>query len=352
MVDLLTVSFEPGVVHKATVILQKSALEAGSKQVLPVQEQQRSEIENERRPSISIGNLHSGQGIPVCPVNDQQSLPAYGQQYQAPLQKNYYDDMAGLALYPDGYKESIVAQEVARVPSPIRIPVARRPRAAFRAPAAQSTPVTIRAPPELARNVTISGPGMGDSIYAPKPRPIAKTEYAPSSLPLVSESMNADKLIQLEVYCFLERVFTDIVTSLPKLMHYNALADFGGDEDTLRYLRISFGDLRNLDEIEEHLNKHWHTIFNDTMPPSVGRKIQQRKLSMYYRVWSNWACGKVGACPKKFELKTWTEEWTVVWKGLWNKANKQGVRYGWVVEEGLAPEKSERWGVALVGLKI
>ena len=154
--------------------------------------------------------------------------------------------------------------------------------------------------------------------------------------------MDMDREIRGSVYHLLERAFTDIVTAVPTLMHYCALFCFGGEAYNLEYLKINLRRVQNLEQIEQELSRHWHTIFNEALSYDTGIKAKEGRLSQPYHSWSEWAGNRPGTRPRKMELKTWIADWTSLWKGLYSKAI-QANQLEVLSDERLDWHKTEKW---------
>lgn len=135
----------------------------------------------------------------------------------------------------------------------------------------------------------------------------------------IEPNVDLDREPRSSVYDFLERAYSEIMDAIPALMHYRALASMGGEQYTLDYLNINLRSCRNLEDIESNLSRHWHTVFNECVSHDVGMKARQGKLSDPYRTWSAWARNKVGRKPRKMELQAWAQDWTSLWRALYNR---------------------------------
>lgn len=154
--------------------------------------------------------------------------------------------------------------------------------------------------------------------------------------------MDLDREIRGSVYHLLEKAFSDITAAVPTLMHYRALACFGGEQYNLDYLNINLKRAQNLEHIEQELSKHWHTIFNEALSYDIGMKAKEGRLSQPYQNWSEWAGNRIGTRPRKMELKTWVADWTSLWKSLYFKAI-DAKQIDVLADERLDWRKTEKW---------
>ena len=299
--DLLTVSFDPGVTHTARVILDKTAAEV--KAVQP--------------------HLSSGPAIPSPRSPPAPYLPAYRQ--TSPLTQSY------TSSYTMADKDA----QMEDAPMPMT--------------PSSSRPTTHSSSPII--DTHNSSPNLSHSRYSSPAQLPPTSRFSPIHLPnpqsLVSArpiepSIDMDREIRGSVYHLLERAFTDIMTAVPTLMHYRALSCFGGEAYNLEYLRIDLRRVQSLEQIEQELSKHWHTIFNEALSYDTGIKAKEGRLSQPYRNWSEWAGNRPGTKPRKMELKTWIADWTSLWRSLYSKA-VQSRQLEILSDERLNWQKTEKW---------
>ena len=193
-------------------------------------------------------------------------------------------------------------------------------------------------------------PNLWHSRYSPAQLP-PTSRFSPIHLPNpqslasarpIEPSIGTDREIRGSVCHLLERALTDIMTAVPTLMHYRALFCFGGEAYNLEYLKIDLRRVQNLEQIEQELSKHWHTIFNDALSHDTGIKANHRRLSQPYHNWSAWAGNRPGTKPRKMELKMWIADWASLWKNLYNKAI-QANQLEILSDERLDWHKTEKW---------
>ncbi|KAF8455809.1 PIN domain-containing protein [Terfezia claveryi] len=298
--DLLTVSFDPGVTHTARAILDKTAAEV--KAVQP--------------------HLSSRPAIPSPRSPSAPYLPAYRQ--NSPLTQSY------IPSYTMADKDA----QMEDAPMPI-IP-------------SPSRPTTHNSSPII--DTHNSSRNLSHSIYSSPAQLPPTSRFPPVHVPnpqsLVSAqpikpSIDMDREIRGSVCHLLERAFTDIMTAVPTLMHYLALFCFG-EAYNLEYLKIDLKRVQNLEQIEQELSKHWHTIFSEAVSYNTGVKAKEGRLSQPYHNWSKWAGNRPGTKPRKIELRSWIADWTSLWKGLYSKAI-QASQLEILSDERLDWHKTEKW---------
>ena len=270
--DLLTITFDPGITHSARAILDKIAEEVRVIQLL-----------------LSSPPL-SSQPPPYLPANQQPfSLAQW---------------------YSPGY--SLADKDAHMEDAPLSLAIS------------PISPATHTFSPII--EVYNSSLNLSYSKYTSPPPFPAITQhpptYLPNSQPLkpAKPAETSDREVRSSVYQLLERVLTDITTAVPTLMHNCALACFGADQYNLDYLDINFKELQDLNQIEQELSRHWHTIFSECLSYDIGQKLKEDALSKQYKLWIEWASNRTGTSPRKIEVITWMSDWTIVWRGLYSKA--------------------------------
>ncbi|KAF8462550.1 PIN domain-containing protein [Kalaharituber pfeilii] len=298
--DLLTVSFDPGVTHTARQILDKVAAEIRS---------------------VKASSSPSNQMPPRSPPAPY--MPAYRQ--SSPLTQSYtpnYNIIDKDAQMEDAPMTSSPTRLATHNSSPIM-------GGSYHCPGLQYSRYSPQGQPQPPSTTS-----RFSSVHLPYPQTTI------SARPM-EPSIDSNRELRSSVYYLLERAFTDIMASIPTLMHYRALSAFGNDEYALNYFKINLRRMQDLEQIEQELSKHWHTVFNECVNYEIGVKAKESKLSQPYKDWSAWAGSRPGTKPRKIELKTWLADWTSLWKSLWNKINvEQGPG---VLDENLHWRKTEKW---------
>lgn len=304
-IDLLTITFDPGVTHSARTILDKIAAEVRVIQLLL------------GRPPLS------SQPPPYLPGNQQPFSLAQ--------------------CYPPSY--SLADKDAPMEDAPLALAIS------------PISPATHTFSPII--EVYNSSLNLSYSKYSSPPAFPAVTQhpptYFPNSQPLkpirpVDASMALDREVRSSVYQLLGRVLTDVMAAVPTLMHNCALACFGGDQYNLDYLHINFKAAQDLDHIEQELSKHWHTIFSECLSYNIGLKLKEGVSRKQYKLWIEWASNRAGTKPNKVELKTWMSGWTVVWRGLYSKAAE--AQQLDISDEKLDWHKTELWDKQLEMIKL
>lgn len=298
--DLLTITFDPGVTHSAQTILDKIAEEVRVIQLL------------------LGGPPSSSQPPPYLPAN-QQPFPS-------------------TQWYSPSY--SLADKDAPMEDAPLSLVIS------------PTSPTVHTFSPII--EMYNSSLNLSYSTYtSPPPFPVVTQHppaYLPNSQPLkpvkpVEASIALDRELCSNVYQLLGRVLTDVTAAVPTLMHNCALACFGGDQYNLDYLHIDLKKVQNLDQIEQELSRHWHTIFSECLSYNIWPKLKEGALSKQYKFWIEWASNRTGTKPRKVDLKQWMSDWMFIWRGLYSKAAKSQQLD--MNDEKLDWHKMEQWDMQL-----